>query len=84
MATKVGSIPEIVDHGKNGLIVSPRDPRELAAAIIKILTDHNLRKNMSQEAEIKAYRELSWERIAKMHVKAYMEISDRFHKNTVG
>jgi glycosyltransferase involved in cell wall biosynthesis len=84
VATKVGSIPEMVDHGKNGLLVAPRNPRELAAAIIKILSHHNLRKSMSQEAEIKAYRELSSEKIAKMHVKAYMEIYDRFRKNWGG
>jgi len=37
VATDVGSIPEIVDDGVTGLIVSPGDSNELANAIIKLL-----------------------------------------------
>jgi glycosyltransferase involved in cell wall biosynthesis len=33
IASRIGGIPEIVDHGQNGLLVAPRDPRSLADAI---------------------------------------------------
>jgi len=39
VATKVMSVPEIVENGKSGLLVSPRDPEELAEAILQLLKD---------------------------------------------
>jgi glycosyltransferase involved in cell wall biosynthesis len=40
VATEVGGIPEMVEHGVTGLLVPPRDPGALADAIARLLTDH--------------------------------------------
>lgn len=40
VASAVGGIPEMVDHGRTGLLVPPRDPEALAASIVRLLTDH--------------------------------------------
>jgi glycosyltransferase involved in cell wall biosynthesis len=37
VATRVGGNPEAVEHGRNGLIVAPRAPLELAAAVTQLL-----------------------------------------------
>jgi glycosyltransferase involved in cell wall biosynthesis len=37
VATKVGGIPELVEHDRNGLLVPPGRPDELAAAILALL-----------------------------------------------
>jgi glycosyltransferase involved in cell wall biosynthesis len=42
IATKVGDVPEIVEHGKNGLIVEPNDATALADAIMQFLDDPGL------------------------------------------
>lgn len=39
VATDVGGTGEVVRHGRTGLLVPPRDPRPLAAAIIELLGD---------------------------------------------
>lgn len=39
VTTRFRSIPELVEHDKNGLLVAPRDVKELAAAI-RLLDDH--------------------------------------------
>jgi len=36
VATNVGGVPELVDHGKNGLLVQPDEPRQLADALAAI------------------------------------------------
>jgi glycosyltransferase involved in cell wall biosynthesis len=39
VASAVGGIPEMIDDGRTGLLVPPRDPDPLAAAITLLLTD---------------------------------------------
>jgi glycosyltransferase involved in cell wall biosynthesis len=37
VATEVGGIPEIVEHGRNGLLVPPRDEAALADALLRVI-----------------------------------------------
>ncbi len=39
VATRVGGLPEVVDHGVTGLLVPPADPAALAGAMVEIWTD---------------------------------------------
>ncbi|MBI3747845.1 MAG: glycosyltransferase family 4 protein, partial [Chloroflexi bacterium] len=42
VASNVGGIPEMIDDGVTGLLVPPHDPAALAAAIVRLLTNHPL------------------------------------------
>ena len=74
IVTDVGSIPEVVDEGKTGFIVRPRDPKALAEAIVKLLSDNELQKEMGQNAFLKMKQELSWDNIAQKTLECYQEI----------
>jgi L-malate glycosyltransferase len=50
VATAVGGVPEVVEHGREGLLVHPGRPRELAAALVSLLTDTQRRQQMAQAA----------------------------------
>jgi glycosyltransferase involved in cell wall biosynthesis len=40
VASAVGGIPEMIDHGRTGLLVPPHDPGALATSLVRLLTDH--------------------------------------------
>ena len=42
VASNVGGIPEMIQHGVNGMLVPPQDPPALAGAVALLLTDHPL------------------------------------------
>ncbi len=39
VATRAGGVPEVVEHGVQGLLVPPRDPEALAGALLAVLGD---------------------------------------------
>ncbi len=43
VATAVGGNPEVISHGKTGFLVQPRNPSEIASAILRLATDSSLR-----------------------------------------
>ncbi len=61
IATAVGAIPDFVKDGEDGLLVPPRDPRALAAAITRLLDDEPLRRRMSERVRERAPREFAIE-----------------------
>ena len=50
VATAVGGTPELVDHGRNGLLVPPADADSLAEALTRALGDPDLLRRMGREA----------------------------------
>lgn len=77
VVTDVGSIPEVVEDGKTGYVVPPKDPVSLADAIIKILTDDRLRAEMGQNAFQKTKNEMSWENISKNTIEIYKVVLNK-------
>ena len=71
VVTDVGAIPEIVDDGITGFIVLPRNPEALADAIVKLLRDAKLRKEMGENAYKKLKTDLSLDKIAEKTIKVY-------------
>jgi glycosyltransferase involved in cell wall biosynthesis len=45
-----GGIPDIVRDGVNGLLVDPEDPQDVAAAIVRVLTDRQLAERLAAGA----------------------------------
>ena len=50
VATRVGGTPEVVVEGETGLLVPPSSPDELAQAILNLLQDSELRRQMGEKA----------------------------------
>lgn len=50
VGTQVGGIPDITEDGVNGLLVPPGSPVDLAAAILKIISDPVVANNLGSNA----------------------------------
>ena len=64
IATKVGGLPEAVEDGKSGLLVSTSAPDELAEAILKLIRDPKLAVQMGEYAKYLSDTKFSWDSIA--------------------
>ena len=49
VATRVGGTPEVVEHGRTGLLVPTNDPRELAEAVLTLCFDADMRCAFGEE-----------------------------------
>lgn len=50
IATDAGGVPEIVEDGRDALLVPPRDEKALAEAILLLLENSSLRRSLSKRA----------------------------------
>lgn len=73
IATRVGAIPDVIEDGVNGLLVTPGDIPALAQAVQRLLIDSELRDRLSQGARAtsKAY---SWNTVAARHLSTYRSL----------
>jgi glycosyltransferase involved in cell wall biosynthesis len=69
VACRSAAVPEVVPDGEAGLLVPPDDPKALARALIRLLSDPLLRRRMG-EAGMRKAREHAWEEIARRFVAA--------------
>ena len=56
VATRAGGVPEILEHGKTGILVPPRDSQELGNAIALLLTNTSLRSKIVRSARADVLR----------------------------
>ena len=72
VASNVGGIPDLVIHGKNGFLVPPKNPKQLAKYIQVLLEDKDKREKMGLAGKEMAYNftsERMVEKIANLYKK---------------
>jgi glycosyltransferase involved in cell wall biosynthesis len=50
VATNAGGVPDLIDHGTTGLLVPVRDPHGLAEAVLRLLRDEPLARELAASA----------------------------------
>jgi glycosyltransferase involved in cell wall biosynthesis len=76
IAARSGGVPEIVNHGQEGLLVTPGNVKELSGSMVRLLTDEVLREHLSKSARQKAERFSLESHIAGM-VQVFEETLDK-------
>ena len=61
IVTSVGAIPDFVKNYQNGMIVPPKSPKKLEAALQRLITDVTLRNRLALNGYDMARKEFSTE-----------------------
>jgi len=73
IATNVGGIPEIVSHGRNGLLVPPANGHTLCEAMEQMVSDSTLRRRVIREGKLTC-EHFTWDKAARMTLELYQEV----------
>ncbi|HET6873293.1 MAG TPA: glycosyltransferase family 4 protein [Acidimicrobiales bacterium] len=72
VTTTGGALPEVVgEDGVTGLLVPPGDPGELAGAILKVLSDPELRARLADNARRRVLERFTWQACAESTAEHY-------------
>ena len=77
IATRTGGLSEVVDHDETGLLVPVSDPKALADAIVRLLTDPTLRERYGRASVERAYQQFSADRMVDETAAVYTDLVDR-------
>lgn len=69
VAARAGAAPEVVPEERAGLLVPPRDPEALGAALVRLLTDAGLRTRLGAGGR-EHVRQFDWPLVARRFLEA--------------
>jgi glycosyltransferase involved in cell wall biosynthesis len=76
VATRVGSVPEVVEDGVSGVLCSPSAPA-VAESLARVLRDPGLRSRLGAGARAKANRDFGMEPFLTGHIDVYTSAVER-------
>ena len=74
VASQVAGIPQVVDHGRNGLLVEPGDAVALAAALRDLLDDSDRRSALGLAARTSMEQSSEWADVARRFGEIYKRV----------
>lgn len=74
VATAVSGALDVVEDGKNGLLVPPHNPQQMAEAIFRILDDPILGEKLGKAARETVEEHFSWEIVTRKYLAHYEQL----------
>lgn len=72
VASRVGGIPKVLNHEKQGLLVEPANPSELATAIVRLLADESLQASLVEQSYQLFHQQYSATNMANAYTRLYL------------
>jgi len=73
VATAIEGYSSVVSHGEDGWLVPPKNSKELAKGLLKVMGDKKLMEQMAANGEVKAEK-YSWEHVAQRVFDYYLTV----------
>lgn len=74
VASDVGDLGAAVEHGRTGLLVPPRDPAALGAALCRLLREPETADRMGQAGLARSETEASWQQVTEQVLAIYFRL----------
>ena len=75
VASNVGGIPEVVTHGRTGLLVPPGDPAALSEAVLRLMQDDGLARRIASDARALVHDRFSFQvNVVEARVRWYNDL----------
>ena len=74
MGTRVGAVPEIIEHDRSGWLVDPEDPAGLAQGIARVLREPALAARYAQAAQARVREAFSLEQMTDQIEAVYRDV----------
>ncbi len=84
IATAVGAIPQIVQEGRTGFLVEPRDVDRLAARMLQVAQDQQLRRQLGEAIYDLTREKYSVEATVQLQTSIYRDILERSRREAQG
>jgi glycosyltransferase involved in cell wall biosynthesis len=75
VATPVGGTPEVVSDGETGLLVPPRDPEALAAALRRVLEDRGLAERLAAAGRRRVDERFTLDAMSRRMLELYDQVA---------
>jgi len=76
VSTTAGGIPEIIEHGKSGILVEPDNHQALADAILKLLKSAQLRRTLGENGYAKLRKRFLSDSTGSLYEQVFARLSD--------
>ncbi len=77
VATRVGSLPEMIQHGLSGLLIQPGHPEQLAEAVALLLDNPEKARGMAVEAKKTVHRRYSVDNMVDQYISLFESLMEQ-------
>lgn len=74
IGARIGSTQCVIDEGIDGLLVDHNDASDIAGAIIKLLSNRNMREKMGTNGQAKTLTQFTWDKVTDKVENLYLEL----------
>jgi glycosyltransferase involved in cell wall biosynthesis len=82
VATRIAGNPELIDDGQTGILVPPRDPAALTAALDQLLADPSRSRVMGQRGRARVEAQFEARAIARRHIDLWRAVAAARHRSS--
>ena len=75
IASRVGGIPGIIQHKKNGILIEPGSIEEIAKSIIYLAKNKNDRERLAENAYLEIENKYEWNKVFKLHAETLLSMT---------
>jgi phosphatidylinositol alpha-mannosyltransferase len=73
IASDIAAFKEILKHEITGLFFKKSDPQDLSKALVRLASDKNLRRRLSENAR-RAVQPYDWQNVANKYLELYRNL----------